>query len=111
MMCISRATAQQSAIQRKEHFIMQDPVCGMVVEQHQAAGTEVYNGRTYAFCSHHCLEKFRSDPEQYVAPTHDTHSGAPVVGALYTCPMHPEVRHYEPGSCPRCGMALEPVTA
>src|SRR5262249_29463725 len=87
-----------------------DPVCGMVVEPHQAAGTEVYNGRMYAFCSPHCLEKFRADPEQYVAPAHDTHSGAPVVEAVYTCPMHPEVHQDGPGTCPCCGMALEPTT-
>ena len=88
-----------------------DPVCGMVVEPHQAAGTEVYNGVTYAFCSPYCLEKFRADPAQYVGPAHDTHGGAPVAGTVYTCPMHPEVRYHEPGSCPLCGMALEPVTA
>ncbi len=46
---------------------MQDPVCGMTVEPHQAAGTEVYNGVTYALCSPHCLEKFRADPAQYVS--------------------------------------------
>src|SRR5215831_6998962 len=88
---------------------MQDPVCGMTVDPHKAAGTEVYNGVTYAFCSPHCLEKFRANPAQYVAPAHDTHGGAPVAGAVYTCPMHPEVRQEGPGACPRCGMALEPV--
>ena len=46
---------------------MQDPVCGMTVDPHHAAGTERYNGVTYAFCSPHCLETFRADPEQYVA--------------------------------------------
>ena len=46
---------------------MQDPVCGMTVDPHHAAGTESYNGVTYAFCSPHCLEKFRADPAQYVA--------------------------------------------
>ena len=87
---------------------MQDPVCGMTVDPHQAAGTEVYNGVTYAFCSPHCLEKFRADPAQYVTPAHDTHGGAPVAGTVYTCPMHPEVRQEGPGTCPICGMALEP---
>ena len=90
---------------------MQDPVCGMTVDPHRAAGTEVYNGVTYAFCSPHCLEKFRADPAQYVTPAHDTHGGAPVAGTVYTCPMHPEVRQEGPGACPRCGMALEPVVA
>src|SRR5215471_1477430 len=89
---------------------MQDPVCGMIVDPRKAAGTEVYNGVTYAFCSPHCLEKFRAHPAQYVTSTHDTHRGAPVVGAVYTCPMHPEVRQNRPGTCPICGMALEPFT-
>src|SRR5438309_8777140 len=90
---------------------MQDPVCGMTVDPHHAAGTESYNGVTYAFCSPHCLEKFRADPAQYVAPAHDTHGGVPVAGTVYTCPMHPEVRQGRPGTCPICGMALEPQTA
>jgi P-type Cu+ transporter len=89
---------------------MQDPVCGMTVDPHKAAGTEAYNGVTYAFCSPHCLEKFRAHPAQYVTPTHDTYGGAPVSGVGYTCPMHPEVRQDRPGTCPICGMALEPFT-
>ena len=88
---------------------MQDPVCGMTVDSHKAAGTEIYNGVTYAFCSPHCLEKFRADPAQYVAPAHETHGGAPMAGTVYTCPMHPEVRQDRPGTCPLCGMALEPM--
>ena len=88
---------------------MQDPVCGMTVDPHKAAGTEVYNGVTYAFCSPHCLEKFRADPAQYVTPAHASHRSAPVAGTVYTCPMHPEVRQDRPGACPICGMALEPV--
>ena len=88
---------------------MQDPVCGMTVDPHHAAGTESYNGVTYAFCGPHCLEKFRADPAQYVARLHEAHGGAPVTGTVYTCPMHPEVRQERPGACPRCGMALEPM--
>ena len=88
---------------------MQDPVCGMTVDSHKAAGTEIYDGVTYAFCSPHCLEKFRADPAQYVAPAHETHGGAPMAGTVYTCPMHPEVRQDRPGTCPLCGMALEPI--
>ena len=88
---------------------MQDPVCGMTVDPHKAAGMEVYNGVTYAFCSPHCLAKFRADPAQYVAPSHETHGDAPGAGTVYTCPMHPEVRQERPGTCPICGMALEPV--
>ena len=89
---------------------MQDPVCGMTVEPHSATGTYTYKGMTYAFCSPHCLEKFRANPAQYVVSAHDTHEGAPVAGTVYTCPMHPEVRQDGPGTCPICGMALEPQT-
>src|SRR5437764_14826331 len=89
---------------------MQDPVCGMTVDSRHAAGTESYNGVTYAFCSPHCLEKFRADPAQYVATSHGTHGSTPGAGTVYTCPMHPEVRQEGPGTCPICGMALEPHT-
>lgn len=111
---------------------MQDPVCGMTVEPHQAAGTETYHGVTYAFCSARCLEKFHTDPTQYTtaepdhashvsaphvhaphagAPhVHTPHANAPAAGTVYTCPMHPEIVQAEPGSCPICGMALEPQT-
>src|SRR5215470_14157622 len=91
----------------EEDLAMQDPVCGMIVDPHKAAGTEVYNGVTYAFCSPHCLEKFHANPAQYVTPTHDANGSAPVAGAVYTCPMHPKVRQDRPGTCPICGMALE----
>jgi P-type Cu+ transporter len=90
---------------------MQDPVCGMTVEPHKAAGTEVYNGITYAFCSLHCLEQFRADPTRYVGPSPDARGSTSVAGTSYTCPMHPEVRQDAPGACPLCGMALEPVMA
>ena len=89
----------------------QDPVCGMTVEPSTAAGTSEYDGTTYAFCSSHCLERFRAHPEQYVAPSHDPSTSTPVAGAVYTCPMHPEVRQDTPGACPICGMALEPLMA
>ena len=89
----------------------QDPVCGMTVEPSTAAGTYEYDGTTYAFCSSHCLERFRIHPEQYIAPSHDTSKSIPVAGAVYTCPMHLEVRQDTPGVCPICGMALEPLMA
>lgn len=84
-----------------------DPVCGMTVDEKSAAGTAVHAGKSYHFCSQHCLEKFQANPTEYVAPF-----AAPVAQAAggYTCPMHPEVRQATPGSCPKCGMALEPVT-
>ncbi|MGE3537350.1 MAG: heavy metal translocating P-type ATPase [Candidatus Tectimicrobiota bacterium] len=91
---------------------MQDPVCGMTVEPRQAAGTEVYNETTYVFCSTYCLERFRADPAQYVTPGHvpAPHGRGHAARMAYTCPMHPEVRQEGPGTCPICGMALEPHT-
>src|SRR5262245_46011650 len=84
-----------------------DPVCGMEVEPDRAAGSHSHRGRQYYFCSGHCLEAFRAQPEKYLAPR-----PLPVEspkGTIYTCPMHPEVRKAGPGSCPICGMALEPL--
>ncbi|TAK88065.1 MAG: heavy metal translocating P-type ATPase [Betaproteobacteria bacterium] len=82
-----------------------DPVCGMKVEPAKAAGSSVYQGKTYHFCSRHCLLAFKADPAKYAAKE------KPVVppAAEYTCPMHPEVRSDRPGNCPKCGMALVPM--
>ena len=70
-----------------------------------------FDGKTYFFCSDHCLKKFSADPAAYVAPAKEKIQGpgqsAPP-GAIYTCPMHPEIRQAGPGVCPKCGMALEP---
>jgi len=93
-----------------------DPVCGMRVAPDAPLKAE-HAGEIYRFCSPHCLERFRADPESFLrreteperasasAPGHETQEAA-----LYTCPMHSEVRQRGPGSCPICGMALEPVT-
>ena len=134
--------AQQSAI---------DPVCGMKVEPQRAAGSFEYKGQTYYFCAPGCREKFKADPERYLAllsandqppataggsdtlvtpigiqRTKHLPNSLPTVTASkdteksgqgwprsvdYTCPMHPEVVRDAPGSCPICGMALEPRTA
>ena len=84
-----------------------DPVCGMTVDPQKAAGSVVYQGQTYYFCSKGCAAKFESDPVKYLRPK----STPPAVAAVeYTCPMHPEVRQIGAGSCPKCGMALEPVS-
>ena len=85
-----------------------DPVCGMAVPQ----DTEyrlVHAGREYLFCSEHCRHKFQSNPQQYIEP--QAGPAPPAEATMYTCPMHPEVRQPEPGSCPKCGMALEPAQA
>ena len=86
-----------------------DPVCGMTVDPATAAHRSGYHGRQHYFCSAGCQTKFEADPERYVAPA--PRAAPPVAGAgtIYTCPMHPEIRRDTPGSCPICGMALEPV--
>jgi P-type Cu+ transporter len=87
-----------------------DPVCGMTIDPADAAGHLDYKGQTYYFCAESCLEQFRENPEHFLNP--DIGAAASVdFEAEYTCPMHPEVRQKGPGSCPICGMALEPVNA
>ncbi|HKC13802.1 MAG TPA: heavy metal translocating P-type ATPase [Vicinamibacteria bacterium] len=85
-----------------------DPVCGMRVDPARAAGQHAFAGRTYYFCNPHCLERFRANPESYLRPAPAPPAAVP---GDYVCPMHPEVVRSEPGSCPICGMALEPRTA
>ena len=89
-----------------------DPVCGMSIEEKDAAATTVYGGRTYSFCSISCKTEFDQNPQAFLGTQAASASEppAPAEGRLYTCPMHPEIRQGKPGSCPKCGMALEPVT-
>lgn len=112
---------------------MIDPVCGMTVHPEKAAGSFEYKGETYYFCSVHCFNRFREDPEQFLSKAPGTQpigiqrteqtrlKNKPVAKPVaiapgsdkskkieYTCPMHPEIVRDEPGSCPICGMALEP---
>ena len=85
-----------------------DPVCGMTVDPHTAKHRAEHRGHTYYFCSAGCRTKFVNDPQKYLGGREP----APVAeGAIYTCPMHPEIRKVGPGSCPICGMALEPEIA
>jgi P-type Cu+ transporter len=87
-----------------------DPVCGMSVDPHTAAHRHVHHGRTYYFCSAGCRARFAADPGKYLAG--DAPSSEPVPeGTIYTCPMHPQIRQVGPGTCPICGMALEPELA
>jgi Cu+-exporting ATPase len=83
-----------------------DPVCHMRVLPASAAGSYEHRGTRYYFCSTHCLERFRARPGDFLEgaarPT-------PMPGAPYSCPMHPEVKQDGPGSCPSCGMDLEPA--
>ncbi len=121
-----------------------DPVCGMTIDPSAAAGHVDYGGRTYYFCSEHCLHEFTADPAAYAMPSAESghghgheHAGHEHAGhehadhehgghghrrpsravtppgdqsqVEYTCPMHPQIRQLGPGSCPICGMALEPA--
>jgi Cu+-exporting ATPase len=84
---------------------LKDPVCGMTVaadSPHQLS----HKGETYRFCCPHCLNRFRDHPEDYLGVTGGSKS---VAGSSYTCPMHPDVRESDSGSCRHCGMALEPT--
>jgi P-type Cu+ transporter len=86
-----------------------DPVCGMKVDPHTAKHRAEYGGRAYYFCSAGCRNKFLAKPEAYLSPS-DKRAQPVTEEAIYTCPMHPEIRQAGPGSCPICGMALEPLT-
>ena len=105
------------------HAVAKDPVCGMTVDPQAAAGSATHEGRTYYFCGQSCLRRFRAEPAKFAAPeagrgasggqsgAHGSAGrGAQERGIQYTCPMHPEIVRDRPGSCPKCGMALEPRT-
>src|SRR5213080_2773320 len=115
-MSVNMESVNQNA---REHQA-KDPVCGMTVDPQNAAGFYEYKGQTYFFCSVGCREKFKADPERFL-----NHEPASPIGIqrgrkqqpvatdtiTYTCPMHPEIVRDGPGSCPICGMALEPLVA
>ena len=85
-----------------------DPVCGMAVQPETAAAQTVYQQKTWYFCSTRCQARFTADPAAYLSKDRET--PVPAKGAAqYTCPMHPEIVRNAPGSCPICGMALEPL--
>ncbi len=84
-----------------------DPVCGMKVDPGKSPHHYAYNDHDYHFCGAGCRTKFAADPEKYLSKS--TAPAAPLpAGTIYTCPMHPQIRQAGPGSCPICGMALEP---
>lgn len=86
-----------------------DPVCGMSVSNADH-GPVSYAGVDYYFCSAHCLTKFRADPLRFLEkPVAEQASASASKDAIFTCPMHPEIRHRGPGSCSICGMPLEPL--
>ncbi len=88
-----------------------DPVCGMSVDPHTATLKAEHAGRTYYFCSAGCRSKFLENPAKYLNKDSKAPAEPVPEGTIYTCPMHPEIRQVGPGSCPICGMALEPVLA
>jgi len=86
---------------------LKDPVCGMTPKP-DTPHRHVHRGETYLFCSARCVEKFRAEPERYIASEPREPAVQPA-GTKYTCPMHPEIVRDGPGACPICGMALEPM--
>jgi Cu+-exporting ATPase len=87
-----------------------DPVCGMKVDPATSKHRFDYRGETFHFCSAGCRTKFAADPVSYLEKDSKPKAAVPE-GAIYTCPMHPQIRQVGPGSCPICGMALEPEVA
>jgi P-type Cu+ transporter len=88
---------------------VRDPVCGMTVDPTTSQHRFDYRGETYHFCSAGCRTKFAADPQLYLDNIKP--KAALPEGTIYTCPMHPQIRQVGPGSCPICGMALEPEVA
>ena len=96
-----------------------DPICGMSVDESSPLRAE-HAGQTYFFCSEHCRKKFMANPGGIPSAASENCCGQPssmniddssTRSRMYTCPMDPEVIQDHPGSCPKCGMALEPMTA
>ncbi|MGZ9053274.1 MAG: heavy metal-binding domain-containing protein, partial [Rhodoplanes sp.] len=88
---------------------VRDPVCGMTVDPATSKHRFDHHGETFHFCSAGCRTKFAADPKAWLGGI-KPEAEAPE-GAIYTCPMHPQIRQVGPGSCPICGMALEPEVA
>jgi Cu+-exporting ATPase len=119
-------------VKKLEPWTGVDPVCGMEVSEESAYHFQ-HDGIEYRFCSEHCEKRFAGDPSAYLndkgtdQTTEHAHNHAeschscqhdhttkdvthqPVAGTVYTCPMHPEIQENQPGTCPKCGMALEPM--
>jgi Cu+-exporting ATPase len=98
--CSTKASAGAATVK--------DPVCGMSVDPATTAHRANHDDQDYFFCSAGCRTKFVAAPQRYLNPRVEAAPAIP--GAIYTCPMHPEIRQEGPGSCPICGMALEPET-
>jgi Cu+-exporting ATPase len=107
---IGEETLQQDEMVQKK-ITVKDPVCGMSVDPETAEFRYDWCEVTYYFCSEHCLNKFKKEPDTYISKKEVRHtpdsSGKETPGVTYTCPMHPEVRETKQVPCPKCGMALE----
>ncbi len=103
----SRRELDQRTPERVTADTVTDPVCGMQVSPRAQKPQADYAGKTWYFCGPGCRTKFLADPGKYMSGK--SSQTAPVPGAIYTCPMHPQIRQSAPGNCPICGMALEPV--
>lgn len=89
--------------------IATDPVCGMTVDLTAGKPRHEYDGETYHFCGQRCCDRFAGDPEHYLSGAHLNAAEDAPAGTMFTCPMDPEIIQEGPGSCPICGMALEPM--
>ncbi len=115
---MSQAKQDQTHAHRREdgqtpHAAMKavatDPVCGMKVDPARSPHHQEHAGQVYHFCSIGCRAKFIAEPARYLRPGAAAPAPAAPPGTVWTCPMHPQVRQDHPGSCPICGMTLEPV--
>ncbi len=86
-----------------------DPVCGMKVKVATARHKAEHQGHTHYFCNPKCLARFTAKPDRYLKPAEAVKPAPAALGTIFTCPMHPQIRQVGPGSCPICGMALEPA--
>lgn len=106
---VHQVSDHQQAGQSSDSDALKDPVCGMKVTAQSTHYSE-HMGHSFFFCGPKCKAKFDANPMQYMGVPHENLAVQPVAaGTVYTCPMHPEIRQAHPGSCPKCGMALEPV--
>ncbi len=96
-----------AGVDQRADYLRKDPVCGMDVDPHAAKHSAEHEGHPYYFCSAGCRTKFVADPANYLDKSVADAPALPA-GTIYTCPMHPQIRQIGPGSCPICGMALEP---
>ncbi len=88
-----------------------DPVCGMTVTLNAGKPSHLHNDETHHFCSQKCHDRFVADPFFYLSGGHKKRQNSQPKATQYTCPMHPEIIRDQPGDCPKCGMALEPMGA